>query len=246
MPTRSLAAAGLLLALGLALPAPMARGGETAGGTNPAPAVSPCAEKAVDAIQARYRATQDFRANFQQTTRSVAFGAQGPTSEAKGTVQFAKPGKMRWSYREPGPSLLVSDGSVLWIYDPGKGEAQRFALSDGGEYFSGAGVRFLLGEGEILKEFRVTYDDCSGPEWELELYPLRETTYEKLRVRVEPGTGDLVQTRVVDLLGNVTTVDFSEIEVNRTPDASVFEFDPPADVNVIDVAAPETPSREND
>jgi len=241
MPTRSPAAAALFLALALAVPATLARGGEVGQESAPATAVSSCAKKAVNAIQDRYRATRDIRANFLQTTRSVAFGAKGPTSDAKGTVQFAKPGKMRWNYREPAPSLLVSDGSVLWIYDPAKGEAQRFAMADGGDYFSGAGVRFLLGEGEMLKEFRVTQDDCSGAEWELELYPLRPTTYEKLRVRVEPETGDLVQTQVIDLLGNVTTVDFEEIEVNLAPDASVFEFDPPANVTVIDLVGRDVP-----
>ncbi len=47
-----------------------------------------------------------------------------------------------------------------------------------------------------------------------------------------------MRTRIVDLLGNETTVDFSDIEVNQTPDASTFEFDPPAGVNVIDLAVP--------
>jgi len=231
---RSTAVVALLFGFSLAMPAAPARAGESGQETKADPAISPCAKKAVGAIQRRYRTTGDFRAKFQQTTRSVAFGEQGPTNDANGIVQFAKPGKMRWSYTEPNPSLLVSDGSVLWIYDPAKREAQRFTLAAGGEYFSGAGVRFLLGEGEILKEFRVAHDDCSGAEWELELVPLSETTYEKLRVRVDPGTGDLVQTRIVDLLGNVTSVDFTEIEVNRTPEASLFEFEPPADVNVID------------
>jgi len=193
---------------------------------------------AVDAIQNRYRGTQDLRATFRQVTRSVAFGRAGSTSESKGTVQFAKPGKMRWSYTEPDPSLLVSDGSVMWIYDPVRGEAQRLSLAGGGEYFSGAGVRFLLGEGDMREEFQVTHDDCTGAEWELELVPRRVTTFERLRVRVNPQTGDLVQTRIVDLIGNETTVDFSEIEVNQTPDDSTFEFDPPAGVDVIDLTGP--------
>lgn len=240
MLAQSTAAAFSLFVLAVALPAPSARADESGGGSDAAPFVSPCADKAVAAIQTRYRATRDLRAKFQQATRSVAFGRQGSTSDSKGIVQFAKPGKMRWSYAEPEPSLLVSDGSVLWLYDPGRNEAQRVALAAGGEYFSGAGVRFLLGEGEILKEFRVTESDCAGTSWELELFPLRETTYEKLRIRVDPGTGDLVQTRIVDLLGNVTTVDFREIEVNLSPDAKVFEFDPPEGVNVVDLVAPDS------
>lgn len=236
MLAQALAVRFALLVLFLALPSAVAGTEASTGEANAAGSISDCAKKAVDAIAQRYRETQDLRAEFEQATRSVAFGEKGASSASKGTVQFAKPGKMRWSYAEPDASLLVSDGSVLWIYDPGNSEAQRFTLVEGGEYFSAAGVRFLLGEGEILKEFRVTKDDCTGTEWELELLPLRETTYEKLFVRVDPGSGDLVQTRVVDLLGNVTTVDFSGIEVNLSPDASTFEFEPPAGVSVIDLA----------
>ena len=197
-----------------------------------------CAAKAVSAIQSRYRETFDLRARFRQATHSVAFGTQGGSQPSEGTVQFAKPGKMRWSYERPTPSLVLSNGDVLWLYDPEKREAQRLALSGGQEYFSAAGVRFLLGDGDILREFHTTHDDCSGDSFELELVPRSAATYEKLQVRVDPGTGDLVQTRIVDLLGNVTVVDFSEIEVNRDPDPSVFEFDPPPGIRVIELGLP--------
>ena len=137
----------LLLAFVLALPVSLMRADESGAEASLAPSASPCADKAVGVIQSRYRETRDLRAKFRQVTRSVAFGEKGQTSDSKGMVQFAKPGKMRWSYTEPDPSLLVSDGSVLWLYDPVNGEAQYIALSGGGEVFSGAGVRFLLDTG---------------------------------------------------------------------------------------------------
>ena len=44
-----------------------------------------------------------------------------------GAVEFAKPGKMRWSYEAPEPSLVVSDGETLWIYDPTRDEVAEAA-----------------------------------------------------------------------------------------------------------------------
>ena len=193
----------------------------------------PCIQTAVDAIQSRYASITDLRANFRQITRSVALGKQGPTMASKGTVQFSKPGKMRWSYDHPEPSLVVSDGVTLWLYDATKREAQKLAM--GTEYFSAAGIHFLLGEGEILEDFRVSGQACNEKSLTLELEPLSPASYDKLKVLADPKTGDLLQTQVIDLFGNETVIDFSHIEVDHGPPASVFEFVPPDGVRVIEL-----------
>ena len=78
-------------------------------------------------IQRRYEAVRDLSADFVQTTRSVALGGPGSAATSHGTVVFAKPGKMRWAYDDPEPSLVVSDGHWLWIYDPAHQEVQKLA-----------------------------------------------------------------------------------------------------------------------
>jgi outer membrane lipoprotein-sorting protein len=54
-----------------------------------------CVETAVAAVQRRYESVRDLRADFVQTSRSVAFGdpAGGAGSESRGSVAFAKPGR---------------------------------------------------------------------------------------------------------------------------------------------------------
>ncbi len=192
-----------------------------------------CIESTVAAIQRRYGAVRDLRSRFVQESRSVALGRRGAVSVSSGTVTFAKPGKMRWSYQEPEQSLVVSDGSWLWIYDPANREAQRFAVADG--YLSGAAIQFLLGEGDIPRDFRVSAESCAGEVIDLELVPREAATYEKLRVRVDRSSGDLLETTLVDLLGNATRVAFQEIQVNLDPAPELFRFDPPAGVRVIEV-----------
>jgi len=200
-----------------------------------------CVRTAVDAIQRRYREVRDLRSGFVQTTRSVALGAAGALSVSRGTVVFAKPGKMRWSYEEPEPSLVVSDGSWLWIYDPVNREAQRARVGAG--YLSGAAIQFLLGEGDIQRDFEVTAESCAEGSISLELHPRRPASYEKLRVVTDPATGDLRETTVVDLLGNVTKVAFQDMRANLDPPADVFTFDPPPGVTVIDLE-PATPGED--
>jgi outer membrane lipoprotein carrier protein len=196
-----------------------------------------CRDAVVAALQQRYESARDFRADIVQTTRSVTLGAE-PSEQmiSKGTVVFAKPGKMRWSYEEPEPSLVVSDGETLWIYDLVFREAQKLPVTEG--YLSGAAVQFLLGEGKIERDFEISALRCEKTSAELRLRPRNPGSYEKLHVLVNPQTGDLLKTTVFFVLGNVTEVAFSNIELNVDPAASLFRLDPPADVRVIELDEP--------
>jgi outer membrane lipoprotein carrier protein len=101
-----------------------------------------CASEIAGASSATEK-VRDLAAHFEQTTQRVALGGgAGDALVASGEVVFAKPGKMRWSYASPEPSLVVSDGTTLWIYDPRASEAQKLPLGEG--YLSAAGVQFLL------------------------------------------------------------------------------------------------------
>jgi outer membrane lipoprotein carrier protein len=205
-------------------------GAESADESAPTEAPDACATRTAALIQRRYENVRDLRARFEQTTRPA--GAAAATT-SRGTVVLAKPGKMRWSYEAPEPSLVVSDGTTLWVYDPAFREAQRLPVSEG--YLSGAAIQFLLGEGDIFRAFRVEAVACEEKRAELELVPREPSSYEKIGVVVDPATGDLTRTRLVDLLGTAIEVELSELEVNQSPPASLFRFEAPEGVRVMDL-----------
>jgi len=196
-----------------------------------------CRQHAVSAVQHRYESIRDLRARFVQTTRAASVGDRAAEkTTSRGSVVVAKPSRMRWSYESPEPSLVVSDGKTLWIYDPAFAEAQRLP-ADGG-FFSGAALQFLLGRGDMEKEFAIRLVSCEDKAVELELTPREPTSYEKLFLVANPGTGDVFRTRIDDLLGNSTVVEFSDLQVNLDPPADLFRFEPPANVRIIDLSQP--------
>jgi outer membrane lipoprotein carrier protein len=150
-------------------------------------------------------------------------------------VVFAKPGKMRWSYVTPEPSVVVSDGRTLWIYDPANAEVQTTRVSEG--FLSGAAIQFLVGEGDMRRDFSVMGVACDAATSELELTPKTAASYEKLRIVADRATGELQRTSVYDLFGNVTIVEFRNVQANLRPDDSVFRFEAPDGVTVIDLDA---------
>lgn len=202
----------------------------------PAPAAKPtesagdCAAELVARVQARYDRMRDLEARFTQRTLS----ALSPAGElSRGAVVLAKPGRMRWSYETPEASLVVSDGKTLWIYDVAAREAQKLAVGE--EFMSGAAFQFLLGSGRIAETFAVRVRDCAAPRPRLELVPKVDATYQRLELDVDAKTGEAFATAVVDLFGNRTEVEFSELRYDRLPAASVFQFAPEPGVRVIEL-----------
>jgi len=191
-----------------------------------------CAARTASRVQKRYEGVRDLEANFTQTTKPAGAVPSAPT-HAKGRLVFAKPGKMRWSYEEPEPSVVVSDGTTLWIYDPAFQEVQRLPVGEG--LLSGAAIQFLLGDGDIFRAFEVKALRCSEASVELELTPKEPASYERLGIVVDPRSGDLEHTRLVDLLGTVIDVDLSQVEVNQGPPPETFRFEPPPGVKVTDL-----------
>jgi outer membrane lipoprotein carrier protein len=193
-----------------------------------------CALDVARRVQRHYESVRDVRARFRQRTERVALGAQAAEAlEASGEVVLAKPGRMRWSYETPEPSLVVSDGETLWVHDPQAGEVQELPL--GPEFLSGAALQFLLGEGHLVEQFEVSARHCGEAVVELVLVPRRDAHYEWLGLWVDPVRGEVRETAVVDLLGNRTRVALEGVRVNTGPPASLFRFEAPPGTRVLSV-----------
>jgi outer membrane lipoprotein carrier protein len=213
-------------------PAPMRRA-SPAPGPQPASAPADCAAALTARVQARYDRMRELEARFTQRTLS----ALAPGGElTTGRVALAKPGRMRWSYETPEPSLVVSDGATLWIYDPRAREAQKLAVGE--QFLSGAAFQFLLGSGRIADSFRVAADRCDAPRVRLTLTPRADATYQALELEVDAASGEALATAVLDLFGNRTEVQFSEIRYDGGLAPDVFRFTPEPGVRVIELAPP--------
>jgi outer membrane lipoprotein carrier protein len=227
---RLVAALVLLGALPLLGAAGARAGGAAAGGG----ADGTCASAVAAKVQSHYDAVKDLEAHFDQVTHSIAFaGSSAGEERSSGEVIFAKPGRMRWSYEKPEKSLVVSDGDTLWLYDPSAHQVQVMPVGKG--FLSGAAIEFLLGEGRIEKSFEVKAQGCGSDEVELLLQPRKDATYEHLELDVDPTTGAIRESVVVDLFGNRTEVRFSDVHENRGVAASVFHFEPPAGTQVLEL-----------
>ena len=197
--------------------------------------VSNCAIEHARRVQAYYNGISDLVADFEQTSEVASLeGKSLGGGESRGEVTLAKSGKMRWHYKNSDgsdASLVVTDGKTLWIYDPDAREVQRFAIEAG--FLSGAAMQFLFGEGDLLQSFDVISKSCQAPVV-LSLIPREAASYEKLELEVDAKTGQVIESAVFDIVGNVTRVRFQNVRTNQNPKPKVFSFHAPKGVRVLE------------
>lgn len=200
----------------------------------PAPAKTPAAKKGtgsqasaralVDKVQSFYEHTKDFTARFEQTYKSKAFGR---TMKSSGTVAFKKPAMMRWDYTSPRDKSFIVDGKDLWIWTPEDDEAIR---SKGFTTDSlSASITFLWGKGRLADEF----DIVKRGESELVLTPKRpQGGYDQVIFDVDPKTGRVLKTTVLDSQGNENVIAFEDVKLNVGLSDDRFHFTPPKGAEV--------------
>ncbi len=218
----------LTFALCLATVAP---GREAAAQTTPAlPADR--AKALVDSVQAFYDQTRSFQSDFSQ---EFFIKSHDTKKQSKGRVIFSKPGKMRWEYSDPKDNRVVSDGSLLRVYDAAN--QQMFEQSvDKSQY--PAALSFLVGGGRLDATFTFELFDgaaMSFPGGKVLVGTPKEPTpaYTKVLFYVDAATSQVRRVLIVDGQGNRNRFDFASPRVNEPIKDEIFRFEPPPGTHVI-------------
>lgn len=179
------------------------------------------------------------QANFTQTTTTTAPKAAPKAGQSlrashlnqnfSGVMQVKRAGNFRWETTSPMKQLIVTNGKVVWIYDPDLEQATRQQMD---AQVSNTPALLLSGQtSTMMKSFKVTQPDQKQPYFVL--YPRnKEGVFESLAIRF---AGDVPSQMVLkDSLGQQTTVTFSNAKLNVNLSNDVFAFVPPKGTDVID------------
>jgi outer membrane lipoprotein carrier protein len=184
-------------------------------------------------VQSRYERTTRLQARFRQETRVPGFD-QVQTGE--GQVWILKPGMMRWDYTIPERQTIIANGDTLWIYLP----EDRQVIRDHINHSLGTRTPalFLAGQARLTDLFIVaggsTQRPGEGGLLQLELTPKGETLlYTQVDLGIDPSSYLVKLVRVVDALGNMTAMWFSDIDTEAAVAPSLFQFHVPPGVEVM-------------
>lgn len=185
-------------------------------------------DTALAKLQARYEQTRTMRARFTQTVESPTLAG---ALEASGTVLFAKPNKMRWTYAAPDPQVIVGDGTDLWIYQPDLQQVIRTPLARAFE--SRTPLTFLAGLGSVQRDFDARLLGQTDSTWELQLDPKGDAELGVLVIVLRKADASLAEARITDPIGTTTRLRFFDEARNVEIDPAEFRFEPPDGVDVV-------------
>lgn len=191
-------------------------------------------QKVVTQIQEHYQKLTTFSATFKQTFFHKAYKKR---KKSQGTVLFKQKLKMKWHYKQPEEKMIISDGKTLWIYEPENEQVfkasvkkselkETIALLFGSTDLAEKYTINLLKRDQVTKELPIGIT--------LELTPKqKEPRYQKVTLFLDHQY-NLQATETIDQLGNINTIRYQTLQLNKELKNELFQFTVPKNVEIIE------------
>ena len=149
--------------------------------------------------------------------------------EVSGQFFFKKPNLFKWDYLEPSKSQLISDGELLYLYDPDLKQVVISQLKNLG----GVSPAMLLVNREIENLFEISViKDRKGINW-FKAVPQEPEKANFKEVFINFVQKKLKGMRVIDSFDNITEIEFLKVSRNININEAIFLFNTPEDIDVI-------------
>lgn len=191
----------------------------------------------LDKLQQRINTTPDFVADFQQENQVKALNR---TLKARGKVYFKRPGRMLWRYEEPKGQFVLADGKHLYLYNPEESQVLKTPLQNA--FRSDIPLSFLLGIGNLKRDFQAALRGTEKGQYAVQLTPRGDPgAVGELLLGVDAQSYDILWVRIVDGVGNVNRVRFSNLQRGVGLQDSLFRPQLPAGAEVVELGGPAGP-----
>lgn len=186
-----------------------------------------------DLLRAFLNSTQTLAGRFEQQQLDET----GTVYEASaGQFYLQRPGRFRWDYQTPYAQTVVSDGVTLWHYDP---DLSQVLVRRLGDALSATPAVLLAGGGDLESNFELTEQTPQGELRIVQLTPRAEDAeFQRATLAMLGDTPAWLE--ILDPLGGRTRMEFVEVLTNVQLKPSLFSFEPPAGVEVVGDAAPDS------
>jgi outer membrane lipoprotein carrier protein len=146
-----------------------------------------------------------------------------------GNFSLKKPNQLRWNVLAPMPQLVVSDGKLVWLYDP---DLEQVVIQSFSDDFMANPISILLGDlDQLNRDFTVLLisDDR---------FSLKPKQKNSLFVAIQLRFVDSVLSHIEyqDNFGQNTQLTLSQVKLNPQLAKNTFVFDIPQAVDIINHA----------
>ena len=186
-------------------------------------------------LQTALDSFQALSANFTQT---MTGSDERELEKSEGTMVVHRPNKFRWQTDSPNRQLIVASGDKLWIYDV---DLEQVTLQSLEQTTGSAPALLLSGDLPLIQQdFTITSLQQTAEKLSFKLTPKTQDSYFQwieISFMVTERYPDKVLDSMVlmDNLGQLTKLRFSNVIKNPKLVATLFNFIPPDGVDVIEM-----------
>lgn len=144
-----------------------------------------------------------------------------------GMVWMQSPDKFRWHYKDPIEQLIVADGQNVWVYDE---DLEQVTVKKQDNELNP--IYVIINDEKSQQHYDIKHEaQKDGIDW-ISLTP-KERNEEVKTVWLAVNKDVIEQIKVHNNFGQTMVFEFSEIKKNPELAESMFQFVPPAGVDII-------------
>ena len=179
------------------------------------------------ALQQLLHPVKSLSAQFVQTI-SDANGE--PYETSRGVFSVAQPNRVRWQVIEPLAQEIISDGQLVWIYDP---DLEQVIIQSYDSNAAASPANLFSSDLQTLKSnYEIIYQGNESALESFILIPKKSGGFYQ-SLQIDFVKQDPVALEFVDSLEQVTRIEFDDVIINSELADSLFTFEVPPDVDVI-------------
>ena len=151
---------------------------------------------------------------------------------SSGSFEFVRPNRFRFVFKKPLEQTIVADGQTLWLYDvdlaqaTARKQAQALGSTPAALIASATDLRAMEADFELSNAAA-----SEGQDWVLARPRSKDGGLQSVRIGLKGG--NLATLEILDSFGQRSVMQFTQFEANPALDNALFQFKPPAGVDVL-------------
>lgn len=191
------------------------------------------ADELLTQVEKKYQTAKSVQMQVKKTLKIELLGKE---KISDGTISIRRGGYFKWVIKSPEKQEIYLTPKLVWIADFPQDATEKpnvLKLKKPQKNQSPAVVAFLMGKGQLSKNFKVTHKETVS---EKTIYSLKAKSaheiVQELVVSINMKEKIIVNVEFKDAIGNKTHLEFLGITFNLPMAKKDFEFVPPKGANI--------------
>jgi outer membrane lipoprotein-sorting protein len=193
-------------------------------------------------IDEQQQKIQSVIANFSQKKETAL--ARKPLISS-GQVKFKRPDRIHWIYLKPEPVEVAIDGRSIWLYNPGRSQAEQYSLARSkrtARYLEPLTAVFQKTFAQLAEGYAIALEGIEADHtYHFRLQP-NEEKIQKVLSRVDlwidKTSGAILRCKMVEFNGDQWSLEFKNLQINPPLTDDDLKIKIPPSVRVLEQSLP--------